>query len=211
MKNILCFGDSNTWGYAPGTELRYPPEVRWTGVLQSEMGTGFRIIEEGLNGRTTNMDEPGRSDRNGARLLPVLLESHRPLDLVVVMLGTNDLKVVFERSAQDIAKGARVVCEIVLNCEYLLPSGPEVLLVSPALVANPGGGQMEEMEGAVGKSREFPGLFLQVARDLGIHFWDAAPVVDVSPFDGVHWDAPEHLKFGRGLASVIRDIFSSSK
>jgi lysophospholipase L1-like esterase len=207
MKNILCFGDSNTWGYEPGTEQRYSGQVRWTGVLQSELGAGFRVIEEGLNGRTTNVDEQGRSDRNGARLLPVLLESHRPLDLVVIMLGTNDLKTLFERSARDIAMGVRAVCEKVLNCECLVPNVPEVLLVSPALVKNPGGGEMGEMEGAVEKSREFSGHFRHVADELGVRFFDAGPVVEVSPQDGVHWEAEEHRKFGRGLAMAIRDIF----
>ena len=99
LKNILCFGDSNTWGYAPVTGERYPGHVRWTGVLQSCLGDDYFVIEEGLNGRTTVHNEPLRPHRNGASLLPVLLESHSPLDLVIVMLGTNDLKACFRQSA----------------------------------------------------------------------------------------------------------------
>ena len=90
---ILCFGDSNTWGYVPLTVDRYPESVRWTGVMAQALGAGFRIIEEGQNGRTTVWDDPLEGDnKNGLRYLPACLESHHPLDLVIIMLGTNDLK-----------------------------------------------------------------------------------------------------------------------
>ena len=92
MKNILCFGDSNTWGYEPLVARRYPADVRWPGVLQNSLGSDYRVIEEGLNGRTTFINEDERPLRSGSDVLPIILESHRPLNLVVVMLGTNDLK-----------------------------------------------------------------------------------------------------------------------
>ena len=100
MKNILCFGDSNTWGFIPESILepqprRHPHDVRWTGVLARELGSGFQIIAEGQNGRTTVHDDPFATARNGKLVLPAILESHKPLDLVVLMIGTNDLKAVF--------------------------------------------------------------------------------------------------------------------
>ena len=102
MKNVLCFGDSNTYGYDPagmrdGTAVRYAHDVRWCGVAQRDLGEGWHVIEEGLNGRTTVRDDMCHLDTNlnGIRALPMLLESHKPLDAIVIMLGTNDCKTVF--------------------------------------------------------------------------------------------------------------------
>jgi lysophospholipase L1-like esterase len=206
MKNILCFGDSNTWGFAPENGGRYPQDLRWTGVLRSTLGDGFHVIEEGLNGRTTAFDEPGRPHRNGLTILPALLESHRPLDLVVIMLGTNDLKTIFDLSAGQIAQGARRLCEAVLSCEFLPPGHTEVLLVSPSLVTCMPDADAEEFMGAAEKSREFAREYRKVAEELGIGFFDAAQVVETSALDGVHWDADQHEKFGRELAGKVREL-----
>ena len=108
MKNVLCFGDSNTWGFMPESislpcPERHPHDVRWTGVLARELGGGYRVIEEGQNGRTTVHDDPFALARNGKTVLPAILESHKPLDLVVLMLGTNDLKAVYGVSPGEIA------------------------------------------------------------------------------------------------------------
>ena len=90
-KVVVCYGDSNTWGADPAGTGRFAPDVRWTGVLQAELGSGYKIIEEGLNGRTTNIEDTIEEDRNGRRQLPPTIESHRPFDLMIIMLGTNDL------------------------------------------------------------------------------------------------------------------------
>ena len=92
MRRILCFGDSNTWGYDPATGERFDEQTRWTGVLQAALGGDYTVIEEGLNGRTTVWDDPIEGHKNGHEYLVPCLETHRPLDLVVLMLGTNDLK-----------------------------------------------------------------------------------------------------------------------
>jgi lysophospholipase L1-like esterase len=207
VKNILCFGDSNTWGYAPVTGLRYPHDVRWTGVLQQSLGTGFRIIEEGLNGRTTIFNEPGRDHRCGLDLLPPLLETHAPLDLVVIMLGTNDLKSCFNQSAEQIARGAKKICQEVLDCEYLAECSTRVVLVSPALVEELPDEDAAELSGAMAKSREFSRHYGAVAEELAINFFDAAEVVETSQLDGVHWDAKQHQVFGRELSRTISKIF----
>ena len=107
MKTILCYGDSNTWGYDPVSQDRYPPTQRWVSVLARELGPEYQVIAEGLNGRTTVWPDPVEGEhKNGKAYLLPCLESHHPLDLVVLMLGTNDLKHRFGLSAWDIARAA---------------------------------------------------------------------------------------------------------
>ena len=117
MKTILCYGDSNTWGCIPLTGAqpprRYGPAQRWPGVLRRELGDGFGIVEEGLNGRTTVWDDPLEPYRSGKELLVPCLLTHQPIDLVIVMLGTNDLKGRFAVGARDIAAGAGLLLDIV--------------------------------------------------------------------------------------------------
>ena len=206
MKNILCFGDSNTWGYEPLVARRYPADVRWPGVLQNSLGDGFRVIEEGLNGRTNVTNEEGRPIRSGLEVLPVLLESHRPLDLVVIMLGTNDLKHDFDLSAAQIADGARQVCRSVIDCEYLVDNPPEILLISPTHVELVTAEEQDLFIGAVEKSCELAEHYQAVADDLGIHFRDASKIVVKTDLDGVHWDAEQHKAFGESLSGTIQKI-----
>ncbi|MGA2043502.1 MAG: GDSL-type esterase/lipase family protein, partial [Roseiarcus sp.] len=106
MSVILAYGDSNTWGYDPAGGGRFGPDVRWTGIMQAELGASFKVIEEGLNGRTTVFDDPIEPDRNGLTYLSPCLLSHAPLDLLVISLGCNDLKRRFWLSPGDIALGA---------------------------------------------------------------------------------------------------------
>lgn len=102
-KNILCFGDSNTYGYSPEGTGRYPRQERWTGILAQRLGPAYRILEEGLCGRTTVWEDPIEGDKCGIRHLPSCIASHTPLDLVIIMLGTNDFKQRFHVTASDIA------------------------------------------------------------------------------------------------------------
>ena len=142
MKNILCFGDSNTWGYDPTSNLsqRYPIDVRWTSVLQKQLGAEYRIIEEGLNGRTTckNLEDPDPMAPflSGSEALPVILQTHRPLDLVIMILGTNDI-CIFDQTMDEITQQARTLCEFILNYEYTFDSCPQVLLISPIHITKP--------------------------------------------------------------------------
>ena len=207
MKNILCFGDSNTWGYEPLVARRYPADVRWTGVLQNSLGDGFRVIEEGLNGRTNVTNEEERLIRSGLDVLPVLLESHRPLHLVVSMLGTNDLKHDFNLSAEQIADGARQVCRSIIDCEYLMDDPPQILLISPTHVELMTEEEQGLFIGAIDKSRELAEHYQAVAEDLGIHFLDASKIVVKTDLDGVHWDAGQHKAFGEELSARIKQNY----
>lgn len=211
MKNILCFGDSNTWGYSPQDGIRFSLDIRWTGVLQKSLGPSYRIIEEGLNGRTIFVNEEGkeaRSLRSGSDVLPVILESHRPLDLVTIMLGTNDLKLEFNLTVEQIAQGAKELCKTVLNSEYLADNLPQILLISPTHIGSTIMPEQEEFfNQAREKSYQFAECYQKVTSDLGIHFLDAAKIVEPSEGEGVHWDADQHIKFGKELKRVVENIF----
>jgi len=207
MKNILCFGDSNTWGYSPQDGNRFPPDIRWTGVLQKSLGADYRIIEEGLNGRTTFINEDERPLRSGSDVLQIILESHRPLDFVIIMLGTNDLKVEFNLSVEEIAQGAKTLCEMVLNSEYLADNIPQILLVSPTHIGSSIMPDQEEFfKQAREKSYQFAEHYEKAAAEIGVHFLDAANIVGPSKVDGVHWDADQHVKFGKELANLVKKI-----
>ncbi len=205
MKTVLCFGDSNTWGYSPLDGSRHPHDVRWTGILQRSLGSDYRVIEEGLNGRTNMTNEEERPIRSGLDVLSILLESHRPLDLVVIMLGTNDLKHDFNLSAEEIADGARQVCRSVIDCEYLVDP-PQILLISPTHVELMTEEEQDIFIGAIEKSRELARHYQVVAEDLGIHFLDASRIVVKTDLDGVHWAAEQHYKFGESLSGTILKI-----
>ena len=207
MKNILCFGDSNTWGYSPVDGTRYPLDIRWTGVLQKSLGADYRVIEEGLNGRTTFINEDERPLRSGSDVLQIILESHRPLDFVIIMLGTNDLKTEFNLSVEDIAQGAKALCEMVLNSEYLADNIPQILLVSPTHIGSTIMPDQEEFfNQAREKSLQFAEHYEKAVAEIGVHFLDAANIVEPSKVDGVHWDADQHIKFGKHISDKIKHL-----
>lgn len=214
MKTILCFGDSNTWGAMPqpkrGDGGRYAPDVRWTGIMRAALGAGYTVIEEGLNGRTTCIDDPVEGTRkNGATFLPVALESHYPLDLVIIMLGTNDLKTRFAMQAIDIGFGAGQLAGITLQSAYG-PGGkaPAVLLVSPAPLVKISW-FAEMFEGGTEKSRKLAAEIEVNARERGAHFFDAGSVIRSSEGDGIHLDADAHETLGKALTERARSILAA--
>lgn len=205
-KRILCYGDSNTWGYDPVTKDRFDAETRWTRVLARALGPGYEVIEEGLNGRTTVWDDPIEGHKNGKEYLVPCLETHRPLDLVVIMLGTNDLKKRFSLSAFDIAEGAGVLVALTqTSAAGLAGAPPPVLLLAPPPIA-----ELTEFadmfEGAGPKSRKFSEQFARVACERGCAFVDTANIIVSSPVDGIHFEAAEHGKLGEALAATIRGL-----
>jgi lysophospholipase L1-like esterase len=206
MREILCFGDSNTWGYEPATKRRFPNDVRWTGVLQAVLGAGFRVIEEGLNGRTTVWEDFVDGDKMGKRHLPPCLESQAPVDLVILMLGTNDTKKRFSAPATDIAAGVVVLLDIIARSAAGRDGGaPPVLLVAPAPLAKLT--ELAEMfEGGAEKSRELAPLYAALAKARGCPFLDAGTVVRCSDIDGIHLEAPAHRVFGEAIAREIKKI-----
>ncbi len=217
MRTILCYGDSNTWGYDPAATaqspfpVRHAPDVRWTGVLARELGPGWRVVEEGQNGRTTVHDDPTAvAPRNGRTFLPVCLESQKPIDLVVLMLGSNDLKTMFSLPAQDIANGAGILVKIILQSDAG-PGGkaPQVLLVCPGAIGDLSG--LPDLDARLAKARqkslELPRHYAATAKALGVEFFNAQEVITPSPIDGIHFEADEHAKLGNAIASIVRAKF----
>jgi len=206
MKTILCYGDSNTWGYIPGTGNRYPRQVRWPGVLQNLLGEKFHVIEEGLNGRTTVMDDPTRIAKNGLPYLRPCLDSHAPIDLVVLMLGTNDTKHRFGLSAFDISEGVAMLVNIIQQSAAGLNNrAPAILLVSP-VVLDPAPEKSDLFEGAAQKSRELAGHMENVAKANRCAFLDASLHTGVSPIDGIHLDEEGHQALGHAIAQKIQHL-----
>ena len=206
MYDVLCFGDSNTWGYNALTAARFAPEVRWTGVLQSSLGPEYRVIEEGLNGRTTVWEDPVEGDKVGKRhLLPCLL-SQAPLDLVIIMLGTNDLKMRYSAPVTDVAAGVSILADIVLGST----TGKDGTAPSLLIVAPPPFAKLSEFaamfEGGVEKSRSLGGLYAEVARAHGCAFLDAGSVIRSTDVDGIHLDASAHAALGRALSREVKRI-----
>lgn len=206
LKTILCYGDSNTWGWNPATEERYARDERWPGVLRQEVGEGYLVIEEGLPGRTTVWDDPIEGYKNGKEYLIPCLESHRPIDLVTILLGTNDLKVRFSVSAYDVASGTGVLVDIVQRSD----AGPNGGAPSVLLMAPPPLGRLTEyaemFEGAKLKSRKLAEHFRRVADEYGCAFLDTSDIIVSSDIDGVHIEADEHRKLGQAVAAVVRNM-----
>ncbi len=206
MKTIICYGDSNTWGYNPATQGRYDRDSRWPGVLRNALGEGYLVIEEGLNGRTTVWDDPIEGYKNGKEYFIPCLETHKPLDLVIIMLGTNDLKKRFSLSASDIADGAGALVKIARQSETGPDeNAPKILLLAPPPVAKLT--EFAEMfEGSEAKSQKLGQRYRQVAEEFRCEFLDTSEVIISSDVDGIHFDVDEHRKLGEALASCVRNI-----
>jgi lysophospholipase L1-like esterase len=202
MKTVLCFGDSNTWGYAPHLERRYNENERWTMLLQSKLAAGYRVIEEGQNSRTTVFEDPLESGKKGLDYLQPCIESHHP-DLVIILLGTNDLKSRYNVAASDISKGAARLVQVVQNFQHgFMEKPPEVLLVSPPHVLEVGNGQ-EGFDGAQAKSQQLGQFYKLRADELGCHYLDAATLIHPCDKEGIHWQADQHQKLATHLASIV--------
>ena len=166
VAEILCFGDSNTWGFDPVTKGRYPRDIRWTGVLARELGPGHHVIEEGLSGRTTVFDDPIETHRRGRDYLIPCLRSHAPLDLVIIMLGTNDVKLRFTAPAYDIAKGMASLVDIIKR------AGSQVLLMAPPHLARLTE-FAEQFQGGTEKSKRLAAYYRAVTAEYACDFLDA--------------------------------------
>ena len=210
-QNILCFGDSNTWGYVPVSGERYARDVRWPGVMAAALGAGCHVIEEGLSGRTTVWDDPIEGDKNGARYLPACLASHQPLDLVILMLGTNDLKMRFSLSALDVAAGAeRLLRNIQASASGRGGKSPAILLAAPPPIGASGtngepANDIDEMfQGGREKSLAFGNRFAALAQLCGCAFIDLGQYIAVDAADGIHYSAETHRVLGLAMAVAAR-------
>lgn len=225
-RRILVYGDSNTWGYVARSDgrptRRYPRERRWTGLLKRELGSGYEIVEDGLNLRTTDLDGedwPGSVIRpdtfNGLKHLPATLAANMPLDLVVIMLGTNDLQARYQREPDAIAAAA-----VRLARQVRMASGgigtaypaPKVLLVSPVQIGSlPIEDWKRRYAGGREKSAQFAAAFRHAAAEAGLPWLDAASAIGGAAHgeDGLHLSPDDHRRFARALAPAVRSILGA--
>ena len=213
MPTIVCYGDSNTYGFDPVTRGRFPRHVRWPGIVAAELAGAVHVVEEGLGGRTTVWDSPFVPGRDGRTYLVPCLASHAPVDVLVVMLGTNDLKSVFRLAAPDVAAGAASLVDIAL-VSGAGPEGrpPRVLLVAPPRLG--AATAMSELWG-LGEAQEtstrLASHYRTAAEDLGCAFLDADALVAMHPADGVHLDAEGHAVLGRAIAAEVRALLATDR
>lgn len=209
MRTIVCFGDSNTWGCPPFANIaqtpdRIPPEMRWPNVLGRNLGEPAWIVEEGLSGRTTVFDDPIEGiHKNGARTLIPILESHAPMDLLILMLGTNDFKEQFNISAYNSARGMLTLIQMVKGHYALSDESPEILVVTPPSL-------LEAAEPAMWgdgwrRCADHAYYLEQVANRTGCFHFDANRVVRAG-IDGVHLEPDMHDALGRALAKEAAAI-----
>ncbi|PIT95905.1 acylhydrolase [Candidatus Falkowbacteria bacterium CG10_big_fil_rev_8_21_14_0_10_37_14] len=201
---IMCYGDSNTWGYIPVKGTRYPFDKRWTGIFQNIIGIKYEVIEEGLNGRTTDLDDPSHEGMNGLSCLAPCLKSHFPIDYLIIMLGSNDLKNRFYRDAKSIAIGIRRIVQKVRDlCIAEGQSLPKIILINPPTVDEQMCNLAETFKGALKKSKMLPELYANISVKEKCILIDLQKFVKTSKHDGFHLDEKGHATIGKMVSSVI--------
>lgn len=209
-KRILCFGDSNTWGAIGGTTLRFDDEQRWTGVMQRELGEGYTVINEGYNGRTTTRTDEVEGRLSGIEYFRPCLDSQSPLDLVVLMLGTNDLKVRFGVGAQSIANNSLRQYLDALAITPMMGDRPQLLLVSPIHIdpSYKDNALFADMFGEFGveRSQALAAAYREFAEAEGIAFLDAAAYASACVEDGIHITLEGHQRLGVAIAQKAREL-----
>lgn len=212
-KTIMVFGDSNTWGWNPCNDLvaplkRWDDDVRWTGILQNALGDDYKVLNEGLNGRTTVWNDPIEEYRCGKDQIIPALDICAPLDLVIIMIGTNDLKVRYSVSAQDIANGAALILDKTLNQVGAFRNNtPKVLFVCPPPLGPVENGVFSEMfKGNYEKSTQLSKYYCAVAESRNVAFFDAGTVVKSSDEDGLHLQDDQHKLLGEAIATVVKGM-----
>jgi lysophospholipase L1-like esterase len=217
-KNILVFGDSLTWGWSPSKPIiptvRHKLENRWTTVMEKNLGEKYHIIVEGLSGRTTNIDDPNNPTLNGAPYLKAALASHEPLDLVIIMLGTNDTKHQLQRSAFEIGLGMGELINIVQKHSASwnrtnYPS-PKVLVISPPpLGENLAPILKTVLKDGYAKSKKLATIYSAITATAQEHFFDAGSVISSDGIDGVHFTAKTNKKLGETVAKEVKKILTA--
>lgn len=213
-RTILCFGDSNTYGAVPTLARigrhRFAPARRWTGILQRLLGPDWQVMEEGHPSRTTVYDDPIEgAHKNGLRALPVCLETHMPIDLVIIMLGTNDLKHRFGANPSDITDSIEVLVKTVQRSEAG-PGGvpPTAMVIAPPAILEVGW-MGELFAGGAAKSKQLGARLKEAATRCNVPFLDAGTIVDSSTVDGIHLDEDAQRVLAGAVAEKIGGLFGA--
>ena len=197
MKTILCYGDSNTYGLKSDLVSRYPRNVRWTGILQEKLGSEYYVIEEGLGGRTTVWDDPVEDYKNGKKYLLPCLDSHKPLDLVIIMLGTNDLKSRFSVTPFDIGASMENLVKTIIKSDAGVDfQPPKILLVTPVPIHSVGRAMdldlmIPDMEN---RSKALSYYYEDIAKRYQLDYLNPEGKVEVNETDGIHYTEKGHAQ-----------------
>ena len=207
MQHILVYADSLSWGIVPGTRQRLEFERRWPGVMESGLNEGgrrVRVTEDCLNGRRTVWDDPFKPGRNGLQGLAPCIESHSPLSLVILSLGTNDFQSMHAHTVWHSAQGMATLVGAIRQApiEPGMPV-PPILILAPPAMGEPQGPIAPKFEDAPQRCVGLAAAYQQVAAELGCHFFDAGSVTSSSAIDGIHLDAAQHLVLGRAMVGVV--------
>jgi lysophospholipase L1-like esterase len=210
-KRVLCYGDSITWGYNPATQNRMSENKRWTGVLKKGLGDDYTVIEEGLNGRTTLWDDPLNGySKNGLTYLKPCIDSHKPFDLFILLLGTNDLKKRFSLPSIEIAEGIDVILNVVENSDTGRDGlAPEILLISPPYL-NEETSFSDEFRNSYNKSQKLPDYYEKIAINHKCYFLDSSKIIVASKLDGVHPEVDQHLILGKAIIDKVKEIMDDT-
>lgn len=207
MKTVVCFGDSNTHGYNPIDRKRYERDVRWTGIVQKLLGEDYYVVEEGCNGRTTVFVNPKEPWKTGEGYLKACLNTHKPIDIFVMMLGSNDMKKMFHASPIEIADGAEKLVKMTIDfLEEKQGYAPKILLISPPhLREGIGKGPFRRSfsESAVIVSKHLREHYEKVAVKYGCYFLDASKIVKSSELDQLHLMPEDHQLLAYAIAEIL--------
>ncbi len=210
MQNILVYSDSLSWGIIPTTRNRFAFEQRWPGVMEMSLcssGKKIRVIEDCLNGRRTVWDDPFKPGRNGLVGLAQRIEIHSPLELVVLMLGTNDFQSMHEHNAWQSSQGILALVSAIRTAP--IEPGmlvPDVLVVAPPAIQPPKGPIAPKFEGGERKCVGLADAYRRVCEEINCNFFDAGSVITSSNVDGVHLDLEQHLALGNAMSRVVEPL-----
>lgn len=214
MRTILCYGDSNTWGYNPEDSSRYSADKRWPGILQKNLGNEYLVIENGIGGRSSVWNDPFTPGLNGKDGLIYALLSSRPIDLIIVMLGTNDLKYT---DAFNVARGQQALIRAIKGyhqsvrpiTSIFTTKEPHILLISPPLLGETLGSR-HTIEPYLNRkeSEKMAGYYEDIARAESCYFLDAAKYAVASDVDGMHLPVSEHYSLGVAVYEKVKEIYS---
>ncbi|MDL2260816.1 GDSL-type esterase/lipase family protein [Methanimicrococcus sp. OttesenSCG-928-J09] len=213
MYNILCFGDSNTWGMDPKTLTRFPPEIRWTGILQNELGSDFKIIEEGLVGRTAFMSFPFEPEASGISYFLPCVKSHAPLDLIIIMIGTNDFA--YGATPLGIARNLTRYIQTARADTTGMTAPPQILLISPVQITkdfekSPFQEIFGDVDACIEKSKKYADYVKMIAEENNCLWLDSSEVAPASETDGLHYDEKGHMGLGKKVAEIVKKVACST-
>lgn len=206
MKKILCFGDSNTYGYIPNSGERYDADIRWTGILQKLSNGRFEIIEAGCNNRTCFVDNPAGEMFTGYKILPKYLQND--LDFVILAIGINDLQLFFDVNYEDIKNGIEKLVKITKNYS----PDARILIVSPSKISEDiltGNFSFQFDETSIEKCKKIDTIYQKVAEQNNCLFLDLDKIAKVSSLDGLHYEPEAHKKIASAIYEILLEEFKN--